>query len=66
MTEILLIIGALYLVFGLGFYLGLAIQDPEGFVQADAAAILRGLLLGVVFWPIGLAIKTYFAIEKLR
>lgn len=38
---------------GVGFYLGLAVKNPIGFVEADAAALIRGFLLGIPFWPVG-------------
>lgn len=52
----------LYFAFGLGFYIGLAVKDPHGFVDASAAALIRGLLLGIVFWPIGLIVQVVFAL----
>jgi hypothetical protein len=55
----------LYFTFGLGFYIGLVAKEPEGFVEAKTAALLRGLLLGIVFWPIGLIVQVVFAIMKL-
>jgi len=57
---------ALYFAVGIGFYLGLALKDPKGFINADSAAIIRGLLLGVVFWPIGMIVQTYLSIEALN
>jgi hypothetical protein len=55
----------LYFTFGVGFYIGLVAKEPEGFVSANAAALLRGILLGIVFWPIGLIVQVVFAIFKL-
>jgi hypothetical protein len=46
-----------YLVFGIGFYIGAAIKDPQGFSDADAASLIRGLIIGILFWPIGLIIQ---------
>lgn len=54
-----------YFAFGIGFYIGLCSKDPRGFVNASAAAILRGLLLGILFWPIGLIVRTVWAINEL-
>lgn len=51
-----------YLIFGAGFYIGLALNNPSSFVDADAAALLRGILLCFVFWPIGLIIKLILVI----
>lgn len=56
----------LYFAFGVGFYVGLALKDPRGFVKADTASLLRGIVLGIVFWPIGLIVQTVFAIGKLK
>lgn len=56
----------LYFAFGVGFYLGLAVKDPKGFTDADAASLIRGLLLGIVFWPIGLIVQIIFALGELN
>ena len=55
-----------YLAIGLGFYVGLALKDPKGFIDANSAALIRGFLLGVIFWPIGVVVQTVFAIDELR
>jgi hypothetical protein len=47
----------LYFTFGVGLYIGLTLNNPMSFLKASAAAIIRGLLLGIVFWPIGIIIK---------
>jgi hypothetical protein len=54
-----------YFTFGIGFYIGLALKNPKSFVNANSAAIIRGLLLGVVFWPIGVILETWAAIYRL-
>lgn len=54
----------LYLFYGLGFYTGMAVKDPLSFATADLASIFRGLLLGLFFWPIGLIVAVYLAMEK--
>lgn len=46
-----------YFVFGLGLYIGLALNNPMSFLDANAAGLIRGFLLAVVFWPIGIVIK---------
>lgn len=55
-----------YFSFGIGFYVGMCVKDPWGFVDASVAAILRGLLLGIVFWPIGLIIQVVFALFEME
>lgn len=54
-----------YFSVGCGFYLGLSSMNPFGFIEADAASLIRGFLLGVVFWPIGLIYQVYYAIKEL-
>jgi len=44
----------LYFIFGDGFYVGLCCNNSKGFVGADCSSILRGVLIGLIFWPIGL------------
>ncbi len=64
--ETFLAIGSLYFTFGLGLYLGLALKDPKGFLKADAAGLMRGLILGILFWPIGLIVQVLFVIDQLE
>lgn len=47
----------LYFVFGSGMYLGMALNNPISFLDANAAALIRGLLLCLVFWSVGLIFK---------
>lgn len=47
----------LYIAFGLGMYVGMCLKDPNGFVDADAAGLIRGFLLCCVFWPLGLLLQ---------
>ncbi len=56
----------LYFAVGIGFYLGLALKDPKGFVDADAASLTRGLLLGIAFWPIGMLVQLYFCLKDSK
>lgn len=49
-----------YLVFGLGFYVGLALNNLESFSRADTLSIIRGFLVGCIFWPIGIILKAYW------
>lgn len=55
-----------YLAFGLGFYIGLALKNPEGFIKADAASLVRGLIIGILIWPIGVIVETVWAIQRLN
>jgi len=58
---------ACYFSVGVGFYIGLSLHNPKGFINANAAALIRGFLLGVPFWPIGLTyllIKIVTTMEK--
>lgn len=57
---------ALYFIFGIGFYIGLACKEPEGFVNSSVAGLIRGLLLGILFWPIGIVVSLVFAMDRLR
>ena len=63
MTSLLI---GLYLAFGLGFYIGMSVKDPTGFIKADAASLLRGLILAFIAWPVGLIFSVYLAIEELN
>ena len=42
-----------YLCIGFGFYLALAITRKETFKNADFFSILRGLIAGLLLWPLG-------------
>lgn len=44
-----------YLIFGLGFYIGLCLSNLETFDDTDFIDGVRGFLLGFVFWPVGIA-----------
>lgn len=57
---------SLYFTFGIGFYVGLCLKEPHGFTSARPADIFRGLILGILFWPIGLIIQTVWAIDSLK
>lgn len=56
----------LYFSFGCGFYIGTSVARVASFVSADLASLLRGILLGLVFWPIGLIIQTIYAVDESR
>lgn len=55
-----------YIFFGLGFYTGMSLKEPATFIHADTASIIRGFLLGILFWPIGLIIQVVHALEKIK
>lgn len=46
-----------YFSFGAGMYIGLALNNPMSFMDADAASLIRGFLIGFIFWPVGLVVK---------
>lgn len=52
-----------YFIFGLGFYVGMSLKDPKVFIGTDLAGVLKGLLLGLVFWPLGIVVQGILAIE---
>lgn len=56
----------LYFAIGAGFYLGLAMNNVESFkTNTPVIYILGGILLGFVFWPIGVIVKiTLIVTEK--
>lgn len=57
---------AIYFAAGIGFYIGIAMKDPKSFVKADMASLLRGLLLGLVAWPLGMVVQLYFCMEEMN
>jgi hypothetical protein len=42
---------------GIGFYLGQWMNNPLGWLEATAAGLIRGVLICIPFWPIGIVIK---------
>ena len=42
-----------YLAIGLGFYLGISLCRLDSFKDATLVSIVRGFVLGLLFWPIG-------------
>jgi hypothetical protein len=52
-----------YLAIGVGMYAGMCLKDPSGFVKADAASLLRGLIIGIPFWPIGVIIQLIWILK---
>jgi hypothetical protein len=53
-----------YLFIGLGFYLGCATCRAAKFKDASIFSILKGLICGVVFWPIIIPILTFITEEE--
>ena len=47
----------LYFTFGLGLYIGLALNNPMSFLDANASGLIRGLILGILLWPICIIIR---------
>jgi hypothetical protein len=41
----------------MGLYVGLALKNPMRFLEANTAGLIRGLILGILFWPIGIMIE---------
>lgn len=42
----------LYLVFGLGFYCGAVALNFNSLKHANKMSIMRGLIGGILFWPV--------------
>jgi hypothetical protein len=55
----------MYFTFGAGFYVGLASHKPKAFIDADSASLIRGFLMGVVLWPVGLTFQVILALQDL-
>ena len=53
-----------YFAFGIGFYLAFTMCNIKSFMDASAADILRGILVGLVLWPIGLIVQVYLMMES--
>lgn len=47
----------MYLIFGAGFYIGLAMNSSMEFLNVPLVGLLRGFILCFLFWPIGLIAK---------
>lgn len=48
-----------YLLVGLGVWLAASAANMESFRGASVISILRGLLLGLLLWPIGLVVLAH-------
>lgn len=55
-----------YLYIGLGFYLGLAASNPKSFGTSDLSGLIRGILMGFLFWPIGIMFKIALFVYELK
>jgi len=53
-----------YFAIGLGFYLGVSLCRLDSFKDATVPAILRGFILGLLLWPIGIALLIILDYEK--
>lgn len=62
MNEILIA----YIFTGIGFYFGLCLKNIKAFQYATTADIIRGLLLGLIFWPVGLVVQLIFVLGARR
>ncbi len=49
----------MYISIGLGFYCGIAIIRREAFKNQNFISILRGLIIGIFFWPIATILLSY-------
>lgn len=52
-----------YLLIGLIFYIIIAILRYKSFKNADIAGLFRGILFGIVFWPLAM-IMTLMSMPK--
>jgi len=43
-----------YLLIGIGFYIGLAITRRDTFQKATVWSVIKGILLGILLWPVGI------------
>lgn len=55
-----------YFAFGIGFYLALAMSNIKSFMDATPADLIRGILVGLIFWPIGLVIQLYVKLMESK
>lgn len=54
----------LYLVFGAGVYAGLSCANFSSFSGASAFSVAKGVLLGFLLWPAGLAVAVTLGENK--
>ncbi len=47
----------LYLLFGLGIYFGMALNNTKSFKEAKIIHIFNGLVICWLLWPIGVLLK---------
>lgn len=60
MSELLIA----YFAAGVGFYVGLLVKNPKGFLNASLADIIRGLIIGLFIWPIGLVVSVVMVMNE--
>ncbi len=46
----------IYILIGIGFYVGLALARQKTFEGKEVRGIILGLALGILLWPIAMAI----------
>jgi hypothetical protein len=51
-----------YLLIGVGFYLGVGCSNPKSYKKIEAGHI-KGLMFGVLLWPIAAALVAYDRIK---
>jgi len=54
----------IYLIFGLGFYIGAAIKSLDTYKDATAFEKLKGLVGGILLWPLVLILFLHYRHEK--
>ena len=54
-----------YLLLGIGFYIGMVLNNHKTFIGAPTSSVINGLLLGLVFWPIGMVVKLIMVIVPI-
>ena len=55
-----------YLTIGLGVYLAASAAHSSSFKDASFISIVKGILFGLLLWPIGLVVLYYAGKNDLR
>jgi hypothetical protein len=45
-----------YILFGFGFYIGLALSRTDSFKNQSISSVLKGFILGFLFWPLAIVL----------